>query len=821
MPLRFAAPRKAVYNRSSDASFPYANRNVFWVRMMATQPVEPVEAYDTTLFGHDPMPHLVALHPLPPVETPGQAMIRLYQRSVASGGILTEDVPLYPFFFLTDVQWLDNFPRQRFLLQTLKGANDYRYLVVFNTWQAHWDAVRQVQSMTNNGGRRPEQLYLIPNPTQQYLMQSGRTLFKEMEFDDVHRLQLDIEVLATAGFPHPERSADRIILIALSDNQGWRRMIDGRTLSEQDMLHELVRLIQERDPDVIEGHNIYAFDFAYIMVRCKRFDVPFTIGRNGAAPRVFASSMRFAERTVDFPALDIAGRHVVDTYFQIMSFDIFKRDLPDYSLKTAAQYFSLAPTGRTYIDGKDIAQVWQTQPQRLIDYAYDDVLETERLARHLSGSTFYLTQMLPMPYGQVARTGPAAKIEALLVREYLRQRYALPKGQLGGQMAGGYTDVFTTGVVGPIVYADVESLYPSIMLNYDVRPRTDELGLFQMLLRRLTDLRLDTKHRMTNAADSEERSALDAQQSSYKILINSFYGQLGFSRAIFNDFEEADRVATTGQQILRRIIDAIRREQGTVIEVDTDGVFFVPPSSVRGEAAEREFLARLNEEMPAGIRIGFDGRFCKMLSYKMKNYALLTYEGDLKSKGSSLISRSVEPFGRQFVETAIALLLAEDIQGLHDLYLATYERILRHDWTVVAFARTETLKDTLDQYEADLAAGRRAKAATYELAKQRTEATGQPVRKGDRITYYVTGHSPTVTAFRHARLAEMWQAAQPDENTAHYLKRLDEFAGKFELFFTPQDFQQVFAPEGLFGFSDADIRLLTTTRQDKEVGHGA
>ena len=36
--------------------------------------------------------------------------------------------------------------------------------------------------------------------------------------------------------------------------------------------------------------------------------------------------MRFAERTVDFPALDIAGRHVVDTYFQVMSFDVYKRD---------------------------------------------------------------------------------------------------------------------------------------------------------------------------------------------------------------------------------------------------------------------------------------------------------------------------------------------------------------------------------------------------------------------------------------------------------------------------------------------------------------
>ena len=785
---------------------------------MSIDPGESTSLYDPTLFGHDATPRLVALHLLEQGPEASPALMRLYWREATSARLHTDEAPFYPFFFLSDMQLLRGFPRQRYLCQTLKGTNDYRFLVVFHTWQALWDAVRHLEEVTKSTERRPEQLYLIPNPAQQYLMQTGRTLFKGMTFDDVHRLQLDIEVFASEVFPHAQRQADRIIVIALTDNRGWQHILDGRTLSEPAMLQELVRLLQERDPDVIEGHNIYAFDFAYIMARCERYGIPFAIGRDGSVPRAFASSMRFAERTVDFPALDIAGRHVVDTYFQVMSFDVYKRDLPDYTLKTAARYFGFAAPERTYIAGKDIAHVWQTQPERLLDYARDDVIETERLARHLSGSTFYLTQMLPMPYGQVARTGPAAKIEALLVREYLRQRYALPRRQLGGQMAGGYTDVFVTGVVGPIVYADVESLYPSIMLNYNVRPRTDELDLFQALLRRLTDLRLATKRQMQQASTPEERSALDAQQSSYKILINSFYGQLGFSMAIFNDFDEADRVATTGQDILHTIIAAIRRDGGTVVEVDTDGVLFVPPVTVRGEEAERLFLDRLNSEMPPGIRIGFDGRFRTMLSYKMKNYALLTYDGSLKFKGSSLVSRSVESFGRQFVVQAIALLLKEDIQGLHALYLATRERILQHAWTVEDFARTETLKETVEQYQADVAAGRRTRSASYELAMARAAQTSQPVRKGDRMTYYITGSGSGVAAFANARLAENWEATHADENTDYYLKRLDEFASKFTPFFTPTDFRQVFAPEGLFGFSAHNIRLQTTTQQEKRAG---
>lgn len=771
-----------------------------------TLPVENSTISDAVLFGHDPTPRLVALHPLRQENGSEQARMRVYQRREPDGGLTVEDVPYYPFLFLTDLQGLRGFPRQRYRCQTLQGQHAYRHLVVFDTWSAYHDAVRHLQAQPDAG------VYRIANPTQQYLMQSGRTLFKDMAFDDLHRMQLDIEVVSKPGtFPHAQRPEDRIVIIALSDNRGWHEIIDARGLSEKDMLAQLVRTLRRRDPDVIEGHNIYAFDLAYITARCARHGVAFAVGRDGSTPRVFPAAARFAERSVDLPAVDIAGRHVIDTYLQVMAYDVFKRDLPGYGLKAAARYFGLQADDRTYVKGEEISQVWRHDPERLIEYARHDAVETERLARLLSGSAFYLTRMVPMPYGQVARTGPAAKIEALMVRAYLRQKRALPSGHgVGSRMRGGYVNIFATGVVGPIIYADVESLYPSIMLNYDVHPETDDLGLFQILLRRLTNLRLDAKQRMRAATRREDASALDAQQSSYKILINSFYGQLGFSAALFNDFAAADRVARIGQEIIRRVIDAIRAGGGRVVEVDTDGVLFVPPASVEGEAAERAFVDAINRQMPTGIRLGYDGRYRRMLSYKVKNYALLTYDGRVQCKGSSLVSRAMEPFGRRFVLEAIGLLLAEDVQGLHDLYVATRAWLLRHEWGVEDFARTETLKEDEAHYLADVAARRRTRAAAYELAIARARETGQAVRKGEQIAYYVSGSGAHVTAFDNARLASAWDAAQPDENTDYYLRRLDEHARKFAAFFRADDFARVFAPDDLFGFSPHGRELQTT-----------
>ena len=791
----------------------------------ATSPADERPLADVALFGADSMPRIVDVHPMMDRPSDEPARVRLYQRTDDFSSVVEHEKTFFPFFFLSDARLLQGLSHD-YWCTTLSGDNFYRHLAAFRTWSAYWDAVRQIERRTDSDENWPDEIYRAGSPAQQYLLQTGRTCLLDMTLDDLHRLQLDIEVYAEGGFPNADRPEDKIIIVALSDNRGWDKVLHLRNgINEATLLEELVYVLQERDPDVIEGHNIFEFDIDYLLDRCDMHGVDFAIGRDGSVPRQYDSSMRFAERTVDFPAVDIVGRHVIDTYFQVMSFDVFSRDLPDYSLKTAARYFDLAPEERTYIEGTEISTAWRKTREALLDYALDDVIETKRLAGHLSGSTFYLAQMLPMTYGSSARRGPAGKIESLFVREYLRRRHALPRSEWGSQSMGGYTDIFITGVLGPIVYADVESLYPSIMLNYDVQPSGDEIDLFPQLLERLTDLRLETKQDMKDAEDEEIRSELDARQSSYKVLINSFYGVLGFSLSVFNDFKEADRVARTGQQILRELIEEIQARGGTVIEVDTDGVLFVPPDRVRGEQAEVDFTVGLTEAMPEGIRVGFDGRFKKMLSYKKKNYALLTYDDELKFKGSSLISRSNEPFGRDFVRKAIRRLLDHDVAGLHELYVDTRDKIVNSDWEgVERFTRTETLKDTLEQYEADVAEGQRPRAATYELAKEKQNHTGKPMKKGDRITYYITGEDANVTAFRHCRRAEAWTPDAPDENTAYYLKRLDEFAKKFEPFFSEHDFRLVFSPEDLFGFSAEGIEIRQTehepdmrTEPDEEV----
>ncbi|MDE3058321.1 MAG: DNA polymerase, partial [Bacteroidota bacterium] len=714
---------------------------------------------------------------------------------------------------------ISDFPRS-FWLKELQGGNYYRYVCAFKRLSDMWDAVRFVLEKINRTSQKKfesyteaEHIHFKPDTNTQYLIQSGKTLFKEMQFSDLHRMQFDIETYSRSyKFSNAGRSEDRIILITLSDNRGWERVLGGKNISEPALLEECVHVIREKDPDVIEGHNIFNFDLPYVLQRCQLHNIEFSVGRDGSPPHAFSMRSPFSERETEYQNFEIAGRHIIDTLLLLQAYDVSKRNLESYGLKYAARYFGIATPDRVYIPGEQISWYWDHEPDTLKRYALDDVRETRALADRLSMSTFFLTQMLPFNYGTLARTGSTAKIESLFLREYLRKRHSLPKPEAGVQTTGGFTAIYYTGVLGPAVHADVESLYPSIMLSKKLSPASDVLNTFQKALRHLTKLRLDTKRKMQTSADEAERMQLDAAQSSFKILINSFYGYLGYSKGLFNDYAKADIVTTTGQELLKQLIREIELFNGTVIEVDTDGIYFQPPDNVKGEDEERRFVETLSSRLPEGIHLGFDGRYKKILSYKKKNYALLGYDNKITVKGSSLISRSMERFGRSFIRQAIDCLLNNRIQELHTLYLEIERSLHEHSLDVRDFARTETLKDSLKEYERDVANQKRNRTAGYELALQSSET----FRTGDRISYYITGNDANIKGFENAKEASAWDPNFPDENVAYYLKRLGEFAAKFEPFFSEQNFHAVFSSEGLFGFDAASVAILTRKVQTDE-----
>jgi DNA polymerase I len=334
--------------------------------------------------------------------------------------------------------------------------------------------------------------------------------------------------------------------------------------------------------------------------------------------------------------------------------------------------------------------------------------------------------------------------------------------------------VFQQGVARDVLHVDVTSLYPSLMLGQDLFPASDRLGVSASLLRDLREFRVSAKRLAREAAAPEDRIFLNALQQTFKIFINSFYGYLAFSQGHWNDFEVANRVTGEGRRLVQALLDRLGDLGATVVEVDTDGIYFVPPAAPP-TASEDHLVSELSAVLPEGIQLELDGRYVAMFSYKMKNYVVLDARGKLLIKGSGLRSRGIELFQRLWMEEMFRLLLTGRRDEIPALVSRWEEDFRAHRVPLKQFMKTETLQESLAVYRQKLQAGARNVGAAYELA----QGSSRSYQPGDQVSYYVTGDSKRVKVNEAAKLAAEWSLTAPDENTAYYVAKLQELYEKF------------------------------------------
>src|SRR5436190_2481718 len=699
---------------------------------------------NTMLFGADPTARIVA------IELGETGTVKVHRRE-KDGSTTTDVEPFHPFV------WADSDVVDLGIeAEKLKGDMKFGWLITVDSW-------KELISLRNGLKNAGRDFFALTDPIQHYLTATGRTLFKDFPFEELKRMQL--EVLSFS-----EGEADHIMSIALSDNTGWEEVIivDAKKTeeSERSAIKRLTSLIKARDPDVIEGHNLFRFDLPYLVARAKKLKTKLDWGRSAGFLRSRPSRLQIAEKTIDYPKFTIDGRHFVDTFLLAQFYDVGMRSLSGFERTDVARHFGLCDEEISALAGKELERAYIDKNEKFRRRALCGIRETRAVSELLSPSYFIQAQIFPYNYQDVIVRGNATRINGLFLREYFRQRHSIPELPLPQSFEGGYTDIFFTGVARNVWHCDVASLYPSIMLHFDCFPGSDRLQIFRHLLTDLRTFRLEAKANMRAEKNPARQHHLQALQNTFKILINSFYGYLGFAQGHFADFDAAARVTQIGRDLLKKMIDWLNTHGAKVIEVDTDGIYFVPPERVasassrssKGKAAGtaatteieidklREGLAK---ELPEGIEIEFDEQFDAMFSYKAKNYALLTKDGDVVIKGGALKSRGLEKFQRMFLEEMIKLLMQGKPEAITDLRNQFEKKIRNREWKIDMLVKTDTLQDSHDKYRSKIAGSTRNRAAAYELAL----ASGRNYKPGDQISYYVKATPKRVPAYEAAKLA--------------------------------------------------------------------
>jgi DNA polymerase elongation subunit (family B) len=689
--------------------------------------------------------------------------------ATAQGGRIERIEPFRPFAWLAEEVVGDDIVTER-----LQGDGVFR-------WIAHAGSLGAFEGLFEE--TREGALIDVLKPYEhQFLVQRRARLFGDLHFRELRRCQLDIETGTGTGggFPDARNAGDRVLAIGLQcgAEQHLLALEEATDEGERRLLLRFADALARLDPDVVEGHNLFKFDLDYLRQRCKRHRLACVWGRFGLPARFRNSRLKVAERWVDFPRCDLPGRSVVDTYLLVQLYDITAREMTSYGLKEAAVYFGVTPedrAGRTYIDGARIAEAFRHDRSRFLAYLADDLRETRGLADVLLPTYFEQARAFPALLQEAALRGTAGKIDLLLLEEYYHRRASCPAPVEITSFEGGFTRSFQEGVFRHVLHFDVASLYPSLLLHIGRNPRCDTLGVFIPLLRRLRDYRLKYKQLVRTGTTEEERAEAQARQAGFKILINSFYGYLGFSGARFGDGELAAEVTRRGRELLQILIDEFQRRGCTLLEADTDGIYLSAPADFdRPET----LLAAVAPVLPPGIELEFDGAYDAMFCYKAKNYALAA-GGEITVKGSALRSRGIEPFLRQLGDQLIAFVLGVSAESPVAAVERWRTRIATRAAPVQELAKSESLSQNPDAYEVWVASGGKPRRAAAEAALQ---LTPRP-RMGERVAYYITPKSKGRTAdWQRARPVALYDATAAPYDADYYLEKIDDWIDRYGKF---------------------------------------
>jgi DNA polymerase elongation subunit (family B) len=688
------------------------------------------------------------------------------------------------FFLLSDDSYLADYDGVTDI-DCLSGEGHFRYACYYQSRSAMW---KYLNRAIRNYGREQGAVYTkadlwripdilsISDSEEQFLISSCIGQFRGMEFSDLRRMQIALH----ADMPYePEYTSltdKRIALrqIALTDSAGWSHVIDSRDMPEKEMLRQFLILIKERDPDVIEGHDLFRTILPIIDMKCVQNGILFRAGRRMSFVENYSTTRMKDDRSIPFTNYVVPGRHIVDTMF------LAEKSAPEYLID---------------IDAKDVAAVDAAVCGKAVRAENGDALArataTARISDALLPAEFFQAQMVPIPLGKLCMAGSAKKIDYLMIRAYLSAGHTIPKPPKPETFEGGLCEQFIAGRCENVVKIDVESQYPSLMIGEDIKPESDSLDVFLPMLKKLTWLRLEAKMKR-DSASGPQRDRHDHLQKALKLLINSFYGYLGYRNAHFADFAAAARVTSLGRAVMKKMIETLDGAGYSLIQCDTDGAFFTPPFDPE---TDRERLTSVVEavekSLPQYLDIAVEGVWPAMLSLKKKNYALLAKDGSVSITGGILKSSADERFVRKALAATAECILKNDLAQLHAHLCALRKDVSDGRLSLPDIYFTETIRMNNQEYLEYIAGGGGRKPVHEGILKYRKNKGDRAFPVGNDVRHYHRdnqGQTSVLPSFSFE-----FDPEHPDYDRSHYLNRLSGALRRLNPLFTPEQFSLIFS----------------------------
>jgi len=547
---------------------------------------------------------------------------KIYVRGYEDGQLVEEIVPYKPYLFLTKpngfYRTLDGKTCDKMQFESISDGKDFieRYTDVSNM---------DIYGLTHF-------MYVFMYDTYPGEIQYDPSL--------ISVVSIDIECAADDGFPNIQKADKEITAITLRKN--GRNVVFGcgefvsndpsvtyvKCPDEQTLLFKFVQVWNHPTikPDVVTGWNIEFFDIPYLINRMNQI-----IGEQET--KKLSPWKIFEERNVEFKGKEnqtynIIGINTLDYYQLYRKFSFGNEE--SYKLDYIAQ-IQLGEKKVDYSEYGDLLGLYKNNFQKFIEYNIQDCVLVDRLDEKLK----FIEQVMALAYDakvNYADTMTTVRPWDVIIHNYLLdRRIVIPQFKNSKEqfeLVGGHVKEPKLGLSKWVVSFDLNSLYPHLIMQYNISPETfvtrlpnfnsidelltgdmthncehaiaangciyrkDKQGFLPALMEKMYDDRVEYKKKMIEAkkryeqTHSREDEMLIARyhnmQMAKKIQLNSAYGALGNRYFRWFSFNNAEAITMSGQLSIRwieRKMNAFMnkvcktKDVDYVIASDTDSIY--------------------------------------------------------------------------------------------------------------------------------------------------------------------------------------------------------------------------------------------------------
>ena len=453
---------------------------------------------------------------------------------------------------------------------------------------------------------------------------------------------IDIEVGSENGFPEPATASEPITAITFKldghfyvfgcgDFNNYRDDVTyHKCRDENNLIMRFLEMWEETSPDIVTGWNVQFFDIPYLHNRINRL-----MGEQTA--KRLSPWRRIGERTTTIHnkqqvAFDLVGICILDYLELYKKFTYSQQE--SFKLDHIA-FIELGERKLDYSEVENLHQLYRTNFQKFIEYNIHDVELVDRIDDKMK----LIDMALALAYdAKVNYTDVFTQVrmwDTLIHNHLIDKNIVVPQNetsQKDAQYAGAYVKDPIVGMHEWVVSFDLNSLYPHLIMQYNVSPETivegmhtsisvDQLldghyetsqeycmaanghyftrtkqGFLPEMMQTMYDDRSLYKKKMIQSQkdlektkDKNERYEIEKQISKFKNLqlakkvqLNSAYGALGNQYFRFFDIRQAEAITLSGQLSIRWIEKKLNgflnkllktKDIDYVIASDTDSVY--------------------------------------------------------------------------------------------------------------------------------------------------------------------------------------------------------------------------------------------------------